>query len=309
MIEALEKSTKVGRTVALAAMLAALLSVLAAVADTAQARKKGAENAGQIVFASDRTTGKGVNNPEADFEVFVMNPDGKKLVQLTENAVDDFDPTLSPNGQEIAFVSQNVQDSNPEGDAEVYTMNPDGSDGRNLTNNGGGVDERDPHFSPDGQQIAFTSFGRQPSNPEGDFEVYLMNVDGSDQRNLTNTAGAISDFDAAISPDAQRIAYVSVGAQASNPEGDDEIYAMNALDGSGQQNLTNTAAGVQDDFPDYSPGGQKIAYDSDGNQPSNREGDDDVYIMNADGSRQQNLTRTGSNVNDVTPDFASAEKN
>jgi Tol biopolymer transport system component len=341
-------------------MLAALLSVLAAVADTAQARKKGAENAGQIVFASDRTTGKGVNNPEADFEVFVMNPDGKKLVQLTENAVDDFDPTLSPDGQKIAFVSQNVQDSNPEGDAEVYTMNPDGSDGRNLTNNGGGVDERDPHFSPDGQQIAFTSFGRQPSNPEGDFEVYLMNtdgtegqnlsnnadlsefasdfahdgeklayssfgtqpsnpegdfevylmnVDGSDQLNLTNTAGAISDFDAAISPDGQRIAYVSVGAQASNPEGDDEIYAMNALDGSGQQNLTNTAAGVQDDFPDYSPDSKKIAYDSDGNQPSNPEGDDEVYLMNADGSRQQNLTRTGSNVNDVTPDFASAVKN
>jgi TolB protein len=309
MIEALERSTKVGRTVALAAMLAALLSVLAAVADTAQARKKGAENAGQIVFASDRTTGKGVNNPEADFEVFVMNPDGKKLVQLTENAVDDFDPTLSPDSQKIAFVSQNVQDSNPEGDAEVYTMNPDGSDGRNLTNNGGGVDERDPHFSPDGQQIAFTSFGRQPSNPEGDFEVYLMNVDGSDQLNLTNTAGAISDFDAAISPDGQRIAYVSVGAQASNPEGDDEIYAMNALDGSGQQNLTNTAAGVQDDFPDYSPDSKKIAYDSDGNQPSNPEGDDEVYLMNADGSRQQNLTRTGSNVNDVTPDFASAVKN
>ena len=202
MIEALEKSTKVGRTVALAAMLAALLSVLAAatlaaVADTAQARKKGAENAGQIVFASDRTTGNGVNNPEADFEVFVMNPDGKKLVQLTENAVDDFDPTLSPNGQKIAFVSQNVQDSNPEGDAEVYTMNPDGSDGRNLTNNGGGADERDPNFSPDGQQIAFTSFGRQPSNPEGDFEVYLMNADGSRQQNLTRTGSNVDD----VTPD------------------------------------------------------------------------------------------------------------
>jgi hypothetical protein len=125
-------------------MLAALLPLLAAVADTAQARKQGAENAGQIVFASDRTTGKGVNNPEADFEVYVMHPDGKKLVQLTENAVDDFDATISPDGQKIAFVSQNVQNSNREGDAEVYTMNPDGSDGRNLTNNGAGVDERDP---------------------------------------------------------------------------------------------------------------------------------------------------------------------
>jgi dipeptidyl aminopeptidase/acylaminoacyl peptidase len=147
MIEVLEKSTKVGRTVALAAMLAALLSVLAAVADTAQARKKGAENAGQIVFASDRTTGNGVNNPEADFEVFVMNPDGKKLVQLTENAVDDFDPTLSPNGEKIAFVSQNVQDSNPEGDDEVFLMNADGSRQQNLTRTGSNVNDVTPDFA------------------------------------------------------------------------------------------------------------------------------------------------------------------
>jgi len=300
---------KVGPTAALAAMLAALLLILAAPADTARAQKQGDEKSGRIVFASDRSTGNGVKNPEGDFEVFVMNPDGKKLVQLTENAVDDFDPTLSPDGHKIAFVSQNVQASNPEGDAEIYTMNIEDSDGRNLTNNGGSVNERDPHFSPDGQQIAFTSFGTQPSNPEGDFEVYWMNVDGSDQQNLTNTSGTISDFDAAISPDGQRIAYVSAGARASNPEGEDEIYAMNALDGSDQKNLTNTAAGVQDDFPDYSPDGKKIAYDSDGDQPSNREGDDEVYLMNADGSRQQNLTGTGSNVNDVTPDLGSAEKN
>ena len=309
MIAALQNTMKVGPTAALAAMLAALLLILAAPADTARAQKQGDEKSGRIVFASDRSTGNGVKNPEGDFEVFVMNPDGKKLVQLTENAVDDFDPTLSPDGHKIAFVSQNVQASNPEGDAEIYTMNIEDSDGRNLTNNGGSVNERDPHFSPDGQQIAFTSFGAQPSNPEGDFEVYWMNVDGSDQQNLTNTSGTISDFDAAISPDGQRIAYVSAGARASNPEGEDEIYAMNALDGSDQKNLTNTAAGVQDDFPDYSPDGKKIAYDSDGDQPSNREGDDEVYLMNADGSRQQNLTGTGSNVNDVTPDLGSAEKN
>ena len=360
MIAALQNTMKVGPTAALAAMLAALLLILAAPADTARAQKQGDEKSGRIVFASDRSTGNGVKNPEGDFEVFVVNPDGKKLVQLTENAVDDFDPTLSPDGHKIAFVSQNVQASNPEGDAEIYTMNIEDSDGRNLTNNGGSVNERDPHFSPDDQQIAFTSFGTQPSNPEGDFEVYLvhtdgsdqqnlsnnaglsefasdfapdgrklayssfgaqpsnpegdfevywMNVDGSDQQNLTNTSGTISDFDAAISPDGQRIAYVSAGARASNPEGEDEIYAMNALDGSDQKNLTNTAAGVQDDFPDYSPDGKKIAYDSDGDQPSNREGDDEVYLMNADGSRQQNLTGTGSNVNDVTPDLGSAEKN
>ena len=61
------------------------------------------------------------------------------------------------------------------------------------TDGGPGVDERDPHFSPSGQQIAFTSFGRQPSNPEGDFEVYLMNNDGSEGQNLSNNAD-LSEF-------------------------------------------------------------------------------------------------------------------
>jgi TolB protein len=353
------EKTKVGRAMALGLTLAVLL-VLAALADPAEAKKgKGDENAGRVVFASDRTTGQGVNNPDGDFEIFVMNPDGKKLEQLTENAADDFDATLSPNGQEIAFVSQNIQPSNPEGDSEIYLMNADGSDPRNLTDNGGVVNERDPRFSPDGQEVAFTSFGKQtsnpegdfevylmntdgtdkrnlsnnanlaefasdfapggqklayssfgiqPSNPEGDFEVYLMNRDGSEARNLTDTAGAISDFDAAVSPDGQKIAFVSAGVRPSNPEGDDEIYAMNA-DGSDQKNLTNTADGIQDDFPDFSPGGTKIAYDSDGSQSSNREGDDEVYLMNAlDGSRQKNVTNNGSGVNDVQPDFASAKR-
>ena len=134
-----------------------------------------------------------------------------------------------------------------------------------------------------------------------------MDSDGSDQRNLTNTAGAISDLDAAVSPDGEKVAFVSAGIQQSNLEGDDEIFVMNA-DGSDGRNLTNNADGVQDGFPDYSPDGKKISYDSNGSQSSNREGDDEVYLMNADGSRQQNVTGTGSGVSDVQPDFASAKK-
>ena len=107
---------------------------LAALADSAGAGKTtGGKEAERIVFASDRISGRGADNPEGDLEIFAMSPEGKKLEQLTSNAVDDFDPAFSSDGK-ISFVSQNFQPSNPEGDSEVYLMNADGSDPRNLTN-------------------------------------------------------------------------------------------------------------------------------------------------------------------------------
>ncbi len=61
--------------VVLVAQVLAALVVLATVGlDPAHAAYPGAN--GKIVFASDRTTGEGVNNPEGDYEIFTMNPDG-----------------------------------------------------------------------------------------------------------------------------------------------------------------------------------------------------------------------------------------
>ena len=294
----------VKRTVGTASLCLALaaVAILPALADSAEAgRMTGGKEAQRIVFASDRITGRGAQNPEGDLEIFTMNPEGKKLRQLTSNAVDDFDPDFSSDGK-ISFVSQNVQPSNPEGDSEVYVMNPDGSDPRNLTNTTGNVSDQDPHFSADGQEIAFTSFGKQPSNAEGDFEVYLMKVDGSGQRNLTNNAG-LSEFVSDYSSDGREIAFSSFGVQPSNPEGDFEIYLMNA-DGANQRNVTNTAGSISDFDAALSPNGQRLAYVSTGVQPSNPEGDNEVFAINADSSGRRNLTNTASDVQDQFPDFA-----
>ena len=114
------------------------------------------------------------------------------------------------------------------------------------------------------------------SDRDGDFEIYLINVDGSNFRQLTdNTA---NDWAPAWSPDATQIAF------ESDRDGDYEIYVMDA-DGSEPQRLTHNPAGELG--PAWSPDGDRIAFSSD------RNGLRDIYIMNSDGSGLGRITNNG----------------
>ncbi|HEU4325038.1 MAG TPA: hypothetical protein VFS21_17995, partial [Roseiflexaceae bacterium] len=95
-----------------------------------------------------------------------------------------------------------------------------------------GSDNRYPRVSPDGTQIAFTSYR------DGNAEVYLMGSDGTRQTRLTSSAGA--DESATWRADGRQLAF------ASNRDGNYELYVMNA-DGTGQTRLTNSPA--QDRWP------------------------------------------------------------
>jgi Tol biopolymer transport system component len=303
------------RSAFLVLALGGMLAASVAVAGTAQQAHAATTN--KIFFASNRTTGTGVNNPTGDYEIFKMNPDRTGVKQLTTNKVDDVGPALSPDGTKVAYISTGKQTSNPEGDYEVYVM--DASDGRgkkNLSNNGTDVNEFFPIFSPGGKKIAYTSYGKQPSNPEGDAEVYVMRaIDGTGKKNLTHNgvevpgANPVDDSASDFSPDGKKIAYESYGEQASNPQGDDEVYRMNALDGSAKKNLTNNGDGVDDGHPRYSPDGAKISYQSSGTQTSNPEGDQEIFRMNAlDGTRQTNLSDNGDGVYDLFPEYSPGGK-
>jgi Tol biopolymer transport system component len=108
-------------------------------------------------------------------------------------------------------------------------------------------------------------------------EIYVMDADGSNQTNLTNSAAGEST--PAISPDGTKIAYSRTDPGDIN---NDEIYVMNA-DGSHQTRLTFRPG--NDQSPDWSPDGKKIVFHN-----CLVEEPCDIYVMDADGSNQSRLT-------------------
>ena len=119
------------------------------------------------------------------------------------------------------------------------------------------------------------------SNRDGNWNVYVMNADGSDQTRLTDNPAV--DSWPSWSPDGRRITFIS-SRDDPDPNDDDrivEIYVMNA-DGSDQTRLTNDSAWHS--LPRWSPDGRQIAYQS--YTDENWE----IHVMNADGSDQRRLT-------------------
>ena len=142
---------------------------------------------------------------------------------------------------------------------DIWTANPDGTGATNLTNTPNSID-RGASWSPDGTRIAFTS------NRDGNFEIYVMNADGSGQVRLT--VNAVDDIEPSLAPDGTTIVFAR---QA-------HIWRMSA-DGSTPVQLTTGP--VSDSEPAWSPSGAYVAFSRfDGAIAANP----DVYRMNADGS-------------------------
>lgn len=128
-----------------------------------------------------------------------------------------------------------------------------------------------PAWSPDGMRIAF---GFQRNRPEQqEYEIYVVNLDGTGMENLTNTLGV--DWQPDWSPDGSRIAF------ESNRTGNRDVYVMNA-DGSDVRNLTLTAD--IESSPAWSPDGTRIAFASD------RTGIFQIYVMSVDGFHVRAIT-------------------
>ena len=242
---------------------------------------------GVIVFASDRSD----NNSE----IYRHYADGRGLRRLTTTRdANDRAPALSPDGARIAWEREVTTTSGDVTAVEIWTMNADGGDARAAVSNGsfnrspswapdgslvfssfvsgsdqiyrlrpgattperlttGGAADQFPRVSPDGSRVLFQS------NRGLDFDVYVMDIDGSDVVNLTDQGG--DDRFPAWSPDGARVVWTRFDESTLSFD----LWWMRA-DGGDAAPLVATP--FNETVPSMSPDGTHVVFQSDRIPPS-----------------------------------------
>jgi TolB protein len=117
--------------------------------------------------------------------IFTINVDGTGERRLTPWSLDALHPDWSPDGRLVVFEAPDADDAPPRTSANVFTARPDGSHLVAVTHyNGGDVNATNPAWSPDGEKIVFV---QTPSGPLGYADIFTMNADGSDIRQVTTS--------------------------------------------------------------------------------------------------------------------------
>jgi len=230
----------------------------------------------RIIFASDRSGTR---------EIYLMNDDGSGVSQIETSVVGNkLAPSMSHDLSKIAFAAEDPSI----GYLEIWLINADGTAPRPLTStpkaSTGPTWSVFPRFSPDDGKILFAS------TKSGSSQIWIMNVDGSNQQQLTNGLG--QDY-----PDANAPNWSANGDQIVFWAGFEtqygEIWVMKA-DGTNPKQLTDETGTISSDNPAWSPDSGKIIFDT------TRSGRGRIgvaiWIMNADGSSPTELIVTGSPV-------------
>jgi len=204
---------------------------------------------GQIVF---------VDNNATYYAISVADSNGARLKTLSYAGSTDFDPAVSADGKKIAFSSFIPFEYGP----DIWVMNADGSNRVRLTHT---VDDSSsstsPAWSPDGKRIAFVT-----TTGVWEHQIFVMNADGTDVRQLTDDDDEAYSVAPEWSPDGSRILFSRAASHAENTG----IFEMNP-DGSNVRQLTSRYLGSE---PTWSPDGTRVAFLR----------DQGLSVMNADGS-------------------------
>jgi Tol biopolymer transport system component len=173
-------------------------------------------------------------------QIYVIKADGADLERLSPRGTIDLYPIWSPDGQRIAFANMDLITRIN----QVYLMNADGTNRVQLTALMPlGADP--VTWSPDGGQIAFTTWGGSSY-----YDIHVMNADGTNVRAISASPGY--DASPGWSPEGSLIAYASEG----------NILVINA-DGTNRRQLTsrpNVRWSYSDFQPGWSPDGRGIVF-------------------------------------------------
>ena len=188
-------------------------------------------------------------------EIYRMSWSGGMPLRLTTDPASDIEPAVSPNGRDVIFTS------NRTGNNDIFIIGSTGGTAVNLTNNP--ANDGWARWSPNGQRIVFHS------NRDGNFEIYVMNANGTAPTRLTDSL-AVDQFPD-WSPNGRKIAF----------RHDTDIYTVDVETGDSER-LTDV--GPLNQMAAWSPNGRQLVF------MSTRAGYPSVFLMNADGSGQTNLT-------------------
>ena len=213
----------------------------------------------------------------ADYDLYTAKADGSDIKRLTNTPGYDAEATVSPNGKKIVFTSER------DGDLDLYWMDVDGNNVKRLTDEVGY--DGGAFYSPDNKMIVYR---RSTLTTEAEvtryksllaqnlivpttFEIWVMNADGTNKRQITSlAAGSFAPF---FTPDGKRVIFCT-NYFATDPRKRNFDLALINLDGTGLERITFNE--TFDGFPMFSPDGKKLVFAS--NRNAAKEGDTNVFI-------------------------------
>ena len=215
--------------------------------------------------------------------VDVMNHDGSGRRTITRG----WDAEWSPDGRRIVYAHNYDYDESDI--SNVYSVRPDGQGVKLLAEDGASH----PTWSPDGSTIAYVSFNQGSAYRS---EIFLMNADGTDKRNLTNDSAERWDGYSSLrwSPDGSSIVFAKEDEGSDSPA----IYVIDVETG---EQTALTEPGFTS--PAWSPDGSKIAYAS---IYRSRTAESELFVMDADGSNERQIT--DNTHREATPTWAANGK-
>lgn len=232
-----------------------LLIIIIAFSSPGQTIPLDGRGGGIIAFSSDR---------DGQSEIYLMNADGSGQRNITNHPSVDLIPKWSPDGNTLAFLSSRADGFKIFVITVIDIENGTFSEPVQVSQYG----SFSFSWSPDGAKFVFV---RENNNI---YDLYTMNIDGSDLTRLTDTEYA--EFHPDWSPDGTKIAFTLTNEEGQN------IYIMD-LNESHPYRLTDNNASF---FPSWSPIGNRIAYNS------SRPGQQglDICLRNVDGSNERFIT-------------------